>query len=94
MAATLKPCPFCGKPANCLQGRIHVDLLTRIGCATCGYWCEFESLEAALAWWNYREKRKGIEDEPSDSLACMIASEEVLGRDWNSPEDNEAWKDL
>lgn len=30
----------------------------------------------------------------SEALAEMIASEEVLGRDWNRPEEDAAWADL
>lgn len=35
-------------------------------------------------------KQKGM----SDSLMCTLASEEALSRNWLSPEDEEAWKDL
>jgi hypothetical protein len=30
----------------------------------------------------------------SESFQTMLASEEVLGRDWNTPEEDEAWADL
>lgn len=29
-----------------------------------------------------------------DTLFCMLASEEVLAEAWNTPEEDEAWKDL
>jgi AbrB family looped-hinge helix DNA binding protein len=29
-----------------------------------------------------------------DALLCMLASEEVLAKNWMSKEDEEAWKDL
>lgn len=30
----------------------------------------------------------------SDSYKMMLATEKVLGRDWDSPEEDEAWADL
>lgn len=30
----------------------------------------------------------------SDTILTMVASEEVLGRDWNTPEEDEAWAHL
>lgn len=30
----------------------------------------------------------------SESLLCMLASEEALAKNWMSKEDEEAWKDL
>ena len=30
----------------------------------------------------------------NNSLMCMLASEEVLAKNWTSKEDEEAWKDL
>jgi prevent-host-death family protein len=38
-----------------------------------------------------RKARKRIEGE---ALATMIASERVLAREWDSPEEDEAWADL
>lgn len=35
-----------------------------------------------------------IEVDEDSSLATMIASEAVLARDWDTPEEDEAWKDL
>lgn len=32
--------------------------------------------------------------ELNDALFCMLASEEVLAKNWLSKEDEEAWKDL
>ena len=29
-----------------------------------------------------------------EALQCMLASEDVLRRDWDMPEENEAWADL
>lgn len=31
---------------------------------------------------------------PNEARSCMIASESVLGRDWNKPEEDEAWRGL
>lgn len=33
-------------------------------------------------------------DQESDARATMIASEAVLGRDWNRPEEDAAWAHL
>ena len=33
-------------------------------------------------------------DQVSEKLANLIASEKSLAKDWNSPEDEEAWKSL
>jgi len=30
----------------------------------------------------------------SEAILTMIASEEVLGREWNTPEEDEAWANL
>jgi hypothetical protein len=35
-----------------------------------------------------------IEVEEDSSLATMIASEAVLARDWDTPEEDEAWANL
>ena len=32
--------------------------------------------------------------EPSEGLQTMLATEAVLRRDWDSPEEDEAWSDL
>ncbi len=32
--------------------------------------------------------------EHSEAFAIMLASEDVLGRDWNDPEEDEVWADL
>jgi len=38
--------------------------------------------------------RKLIIEENNVVLMCMLASEEVLAKNWLSKEDEEAWKDL
>ncbi len=32
--------------------------------------------------------------ETSESLLCMLASEEILAKDWNTKEEDKAWKNL
>lgn len=34
------------------------------------------------------------EQPQSEAYLTMLASEEILGRDWDLPEEDEAWKDL
>ena len=33
-------------------------------------------------------------DDGSDSLQTMLASEALLGKDWDRPEEDAAWRDL
>ena len=35
-----------------------------------------------------------MEEENNDIRIAMLASEEVLAEAWNTPEEDEAWKDL
>ena len=41
-----------------------------------------------------RVELKPMQKETNDTLMCMLASEEVLAEAWNTPEEDEAWKDL
>lgn len=41
-----------------------------------------------------RAIRKARRRLKSEALATMIASEQVLAREWDSPEEDEAWADL
>ncbi|MBF0231370.1 MAG: hypothetical protein HQK63_17550 [Desulfamplus sp.] len=42
-----------------------------------------------------RELNKSLLDEATpDAIECMYASEQVLTRDWNLPEEDESWKNL
>ena len=50
---------------------------------------EFEALIAQIVQRVLREQ-----EEENDTLACALASESVLARDWNSPEEDEAWANL
>ncbi|RMF82896.1 MAG: hypothetical protein D6737_00355 [Chloroflexi bacterium] len=44
---------------------------------------------------NDDETSFSLEDLPmSESLATMLASEDVLSREWNTPEEDQAWDDL
>jgi AbrB family looped-hinge helix DNA binding protein len=40
------------------------------------------------------ELRPLKQEKMSEALLCMLASEEVLAKNWMSKEDEEAWKDL
>ncbi len=40
------------------------------------------------------ELRPLKKEKMDDALLCMLASEEVLAEAWNTPEEDEAWKDL
>jgi hypothetical protein len=50
---------------------------------------EFEVLIARTVQRVLKER-----EAAEDALACAFASEAVLARDWNSPEEDEAWADL
>lgn len=41
-----------------------------------------------------RMTEQNLFDTPSEALQTMIASEAVLARDWNLPEEDLAWADL
>lgn len=41
-----------------------------------------------------RAERKARQRIHHEALATMIASERVLAREWDSPEEDEAWADL
>jgi hypothetical protein len=44
--------------------------------------------------WKIEKKIIDIDVSKSDAILTMIASEEVLRKDWDSPEEDEAWVDL
>jgi hypothetical protein len=50
---------------------------------------EIEEIRKETAVWDCT-----LMDGLSDAVDCMIISEEVLGKEWNTPEEDEAWKDL
>ncbi|MFZ4657800.1 MAG: hypothetical protein ACOYNY_12360 [Caldilineaceae bacterium] len=41
-----------------------------------------------------RTLEQELRDTPSEALQTMLASEAVLARDWNRPEEDLAWADL
>ena len=41
-----------------------------------------------------RELSEILLDSASKAIECMYASEQVLARDWNLPEEDEAWASL
>ena len=41
-----------------------------------------------------RAERKTRQQLEGETLATMIAAERVLAREWNTPEEDEAWADL
>lgn len=41
-----------------------------------------------------RERRRIIRESNPDVYETMLASEDVLSRDWDKPEEDEAWADL
>ena len=41
-----------------------------------------------------RAERRGRRQVTSEALATMIASGQVLAREWNAPKEDEAWADL
>ncbi|HMN05678.1 MAG TPA: hypothetical protein PKD45_08125 [Flavobacteriales bacterium] len=55
------------------------------------------SLSQILAWIHgstTQEKRVLLRELLYDTAAVTIASEPSLSRDWDDPEEDEAWKDL
>mgnify|MGYP001583059189 CR=1 FL=1 len=54
-------------------------------------WSELvrQSIKHFLTQLNHIEKRPR-----SDAFLTMLASEDVLRKDWETPEDEEAWKNL
>ena len=41
-----------------------------------------------------RERRRSIRESNPEVYETMFASEDVLRRDWDQPEEDEAWADL
>jgi hypothetical protein len=41
-----------------------------------------------------RDLKQVLRETPSESYQTMLASEAVLQRDWDLPEEDEAWADL
>jgi hypothetical protein len=47
-----------------------------------------------VSYLSERELRLVLKDKPSEAYQTMLASEQVLNREWNTPEEDEAWADL
>jgi hypothetical protein len=47
-----------------------------------------------VSYLSERSKAQQLFDSPSEALQTMFASEAVLARDWDLPEEDEAWDDL
>ncbi len=41
-----------------------------------------------------RDRRRSIRESNPEVYETMLASEDVLRRDWDQPEEDEAWADL
>jgi len=44
--------------------------------------------------YNDRVELRPMKDKLSESMMCYIMSEEALAKNWDTPEEDEAWKDL
>jgi len=47
-----------------------------------------------IAYEDRVELRPMKKDKISDAILCAIMSEEALAKNWDTPEEDEAWKDL
>lgn len=47
-----------------------------------------------VSYLSERELRLALKDRPSEAYQTMFASEQVLKREWDTPEEDEAWADL
>jgi hypothetical protein len=47
-----------------------------------------------VAYLSERELRLVLKDKPSEAYQTMIASEAALSRDWDRPEEDQAWAEL
>jgi AbrB family looped-hinge helix DNA binding protein len=54
-----------------------------------------EGTKISVVVFNDRVELRPLKKEKmSDAMLSMLASEEVLAKAWNTPEEDEAWKDL
>jgi len=54
-----------------------------------------QGTKISIVVYNDRVELRPLKKEKmNDALLCMLASEEVLAKNWLSKEDEEAWKDL
>ena len=47
-----------------------------------------------VSYLSERELRLAFREKPSEAYQTMLASETLLQRDWDRPEEDEAWADL
>ncbi len=47
-----------------------------------------------ISYLSERELNNILFDSASAAIECMYASEQVLAKDWNLPEEDEAWANL
>ena len=47
-----------------------------------------------VAYLSERELRLALKDRPSEAYQTMVASEQILIREWDTPEEDAAWADL
>ena len=47
-----------------------------------------------VSYLSERELRLALKDRPSEAYQTMLASEKVLNREWDTPEEDAAWADL
>lgn len=53
-----------------------------------------EKEKISVVVYNDRIELKPMKKKVNEVLMCMLASEDVLKKNWLSKEDEEAWKDL
>ena len=54
-----------------------------------------EGAKVSVIAYNDRVELRPMKKEKiSDAMMCAIMSEDVLAKAWNTPEEDEAWKDL
>jgi hypothetical protein len=47
-----------------------------------------------VSYLSERELNLRLRETPTEAYHTMLASETVLGQDWNRPEEDQAWADL
>ena len=54
-----------------------------------------EGTKISIIVYSYRVELKTLKKgKISDAMMCAIMSEEALAKNWDTPEEDEAWKDL
>ena len=47
-----------------------------------------------VSYLSERELRLALKDRPSEAYQTTLASEQILNREWDTPEEDAAWADL